>query len=174
MSFSRDYGIQNTNAGAFAPAALAARHARAVRGEARRSGHAGRAAAHRPHGRQAAGIGDSADGPDVSKEEGCAWELVKKVVGDGEGEVVGAAVQLAKLVAENSPDSVVVTRESVKLGREAHWGGGREEAGGSDMAAAAECWGEPRGGREGCRGEEEAAVDGVKVVGTSNNAFSVV
>jgi enoyl-CoA hydratase/carnithine racemase len=40
------------------------------------------------------------------------------VVGDRENEVVEAAVELAKMIANNSPDAVIVTRESVKMGWE--------------------------------------------------------
>ncbi|KAI1335795.1 enoyl-hydratase [Xylariaceae sp. FL0016] len=45
------------------------------------------------------------------------WGLVNEVVGDGE-DVVKAAVRWAELIAGNSPDSVIVSREGVKLGWE--------------------------------------------------------
>ena len=64
-------------------------------------------------------------GRPVSAEEAARWGLINSVVGDGEGEVVEAAVDLAKMIAANSPDSVFVTRESVKLGWE---GMGAEDA----------------------------------------------
>lgn len=64
-------------------------------------------------------------GRTVTADEACRWGLINKVVGDGEGEVVEAAVELAKMIADNSPDSVIVTRESVKLGWE---GIGAEDA----------------------------------------------
>lgn len=64
-------------------------------------------------------------GRTVSADEACSWGLINKVVGDREGEVVEAAVELAKMIAENSPDSIIVTRESVKLGWE---GMGAEDA----------------------------------------------
>jgi enoyl-CoA hydratase/carnithine racemase len=47
--------------------------------------------------------------------------LVNKVVGAGDGpgsEVVKAAVMMAEMIAENSPDSVIVSREGIKLGWE--------------------------------------------------------
>ena len=61
----------------------------------------------------------------VPAEEAREWGLVNKVVGDRDGEVVEAAVEYARLIAANSPDSVIVTRESVKLGWE---GIGAEDA----------------------------------------------
>jgi enoyl-CoA hydratase/carnithine racemase len=64
-------------------------------------------------------------GRTVSAQVAKEWGLVNKVVGTKEGEVVDAAVEYAKMIAENSPDSIIVTRESIKLGWE---GLGAEEA----------------------------------------------
>ena len=64
-------------------------------------------------------------GRTVPAEEAREWGLVNKVVGDEEGEVVKAAVEYAKMIAENSPDAVIVTREGIKLGWE---GLGADEA----------------------------------------------
>ncbi|KAK5020614.1 enoyl-CoA hydratase [Cryomyces antarcticus] len=58
-------------------------------------------------------------GRTLPAEEAREWGLVNKVVGDGDGEVVAAAVEMATLVAENSPDAVIVSREGIKLGWEA-------------------------------------------------------
>ncbi|KAK5163906.1 uncharacterized protein LTR77_010300 [Saxophila tyrrhenica] len=58
-------------------------------------------------------------GRTISAAEAREWGLVNKVVGDGDGEVVNAAVEYAKMIAANSPDAVIVTRESIKLGWEA-------------------------------------------------------
>jgi len=57
----------------------------------------------------------------VSAKEAAEWGLINKVVDD----VVGGAVEMAKLIAENSPDAVIVSREGVKFGWE---GVGAEEA----------------------------------------------
>jgi enoyl-CoA hydratase/carnithine racemase len=57
----------------------------------------------------------------VSAKEAAEWGLINRVVDD----VVGEAVEMAKLVAENSPDAVIVSREGVKFGWE---GVGAEEA----------------------------------------------
>ena len=63
-------------------------------------------------------------GRPVSADEALNWGLVNKVVGDAgaddgeESEVVKAAVQYAEMIAANSPDAVIVTRESVKMGWE--------------------------------------------------------
>ncbi|QIX00948.1 hypothetical protein AMS68_006465 [Peltaster fructicola] len=60
----------------------------------------------------------------VSSQEALEWGLINKVVGDADGEVVDAAVEYAKAIAENSPDAVIVSREGLKLG----WDGlGAEE-----------------------------------------------
>lgn len=64
-------------------------------------------------------------GRTVSAEEAERWGLVNKVVGDRDGEVVEAAVEYAKMIADNSPDAVIVSREGVKMGWE---GVGAEEA----------------------------------------------
>ncbi|KAK5138142.1 hypothetical protein LTR08_004837 [Meristemomyces frigidus] len=61
----------------------------------------------------------------VPAQEAKEWGLVNKVVGDGEGEVVDAAVEYAKMIAENSPDAVIVSREGIKMGWE---GVGAEDA----------------------------------------------
>ena len=63
-------------------------------------------------------------GRTISADEAMEWGLLNKVVDDGEGEVVEAAVKYAKRIADNSPDAVIVTRESVKMGWE---GVGAEE-----------------------------------------------
>jgi len=67
-------------------------------------------------------------GRTLSAKEAESWGLVNKVVGSaGEGEsseVVKAAIKLAEEIAENSPDSVIVSREGIKLGWE---GVGAEE-----------------------------------------------
>lgn len=60
----------------------------------------------------------------VKAEEAERWGLINKVVGDEEGVVIDAAVEYAKMIAENSPDSVIVSREGIKLGWE---GVGAEE-----------------------------------------------
>jgi enoyl-CoA hydratase/carnithine racemase len=57
-------------------------------------------------------------GRTITADEAFQWGLVNKVTGDGEGEVVDAAVEYAKMIAANSPDAVIVTRESVKMGWE--------------------------------------------------------
>lgn len=56
-------------------------------------------------------------------EEAREWGLVNGVCGEGE-DVVGRAVGLAEMVSGNSPDSVVVSREGIKMGWE---GVGAEE-----------------------------------------------
>lgn len=61
----------------------------------------------------------------VPAEEAKEWGLVNKVVGDREGEVVEAAVEYATMIAENSPDAVIVSREGIKMGWE---GVGAEDA----------------------------------------------
>lgn len=61
----------------------------------------------------------------VSADEAREWGLINKVVGDGEGEVVQAALEYARMIAENSPDAVIVSREGLKLG----WEGLGAEAG---------------------------------------------
>ncbi|GAB7339724.1 hypothetical protein MBLNU457_6290t3 [Dothideomycetes sp. NU457] len=60
----------------------------------------------------------------VMAEEAERWGLINRVVGDEEGKVVGAAVEAARMIAENSPDAVQVSREGIKLGWE---GVGAEE-----------------------------------------------
>ena len=55
-------------------------------------------------------------GRTVTASEAQEWGLVNKVVGDDEGEVIGAAIDYARMIAANSPDAVIVTRESVNMG----------------------------------------------------------
>lgn len=61
-------------------------------------------------------------GRPVSAQEAAAWGLINKVVGSGgEGassEVVAEAMRLAEMIVDNSPDSVIVTREGIKMGWE--------------------------------------------------------
>ena len=57
-------------------------------------------------------------GRTVTAFEANEWGLINRVVGDGENEVVDAAIESAKLIAANSPDAVIVTRESIKMGWE--------------------------------------------------------
>lgn len=57
-------------------------------------------------------------GRTVPAAEAEKWGLINKVVGDEEGEVIDAAVEYAKMIADNSPDSVIVSREGIKLGWE--------------------------------------------------------
>lgn len=75
-------------------------------------------------------------GRPVSADEALDWGLINKVVGDKEKEVVDAAVEYAKMIAANSPDAVIVSREGIKLGWE---GMGADEA----TAYALEYW-QPR------------------------------
>ncbi|KAK6592254.1 enoyl-hydratase [Botrytis cinerea] len=55
-------------------------------------------------------------------EEAMEWGLVNRVVGTGKS--VEEAIKLAELIAANSPDSVIVSREGIKMGWE---GVGAEE-----------------------------------------------
>ena len=64
-------------------------------------------------------------GRTLTADEAREWGLINKVVGDREGEVVEAALEYAKAIGANSPDSVIVTRECIKMGWE---GVGAEEA----------------------------------------------
>ncbi|KAF2164356.1 hypothetical protein M409DRAFT_25235 [Zasmidium cellare ATCC 36951] len=64
-------------------------------------------------------------GRPVLADEAMDWGLINKVVGDEDGEVVEAAVEYAKMIAANSPDAVIVSREGIKLGWE---GMGADEA----------------------------------------------
>lgn len=53
----------------------------------------------------------------VTAQEAEQWGLINRVVSDNEeGGVVGQAVQMAKVIAENSPDAVIVSREGIKIG----------------------------------------------------------
>jgi enoyl-CoA hydratase/carnithine racemase len=61
-------------------------------------------------------------GRTVSADEAREWGLVNKVV--GEGKAVEEAIEIAELICANSPDSVIVSREGVKMGWE---GVGAEE-----------------------------------------------
>jgi enoyl-CoA hydratase/carnithine racemase len=69
-------------------------------------------------------------GRTLSAQEAEKWGLVNRVVSSaraGEGpdsEVVKEAIRMAEMIAENSPDSVIVSREGIKLGWE---GVGAEE-----------------------------------------------
>jgi len=63
-------------------------------------------------------------GRTVSPQEALSWGLINKVVGDRDGEVVEAAIEYARMIAENSPDAVIVSREGIKMGWE---GVGAEE-----------------------------------------------
>ncbi|GIJ98654.1 hypothetical protein Aspvir_000772 [Aspergillus viridinutans] len=53
----------------------------------------------------------------VSAEEAKEWGFVNEVV-DEANQVVKRAIEIAELIAANSPDSVVVSREGIKLGWE--------------------------------------------------------
>ena len=55
-------------------------------------------------------------GRTLSADEAREWSLVNKVVGKGKS--VEEAIKIAQLIAGNSPDSVIVSREGVKLGWE--------------------------------------------------------
>lgn len=68
-------------------------------------------------------------GRTVPAAEAEKWGLINKVVGDEEGEVIDAAVEYAKMIADNSPDSVIVSREGIKLG----WEGVSAEDGTSQL-----------------------------------------
>ena len=57
----------------------------------------------------------------VGAEEALGWGLVNRIVED---DVVGAAVSTARVVASNSPDSVIATREGLRKG----WIGKEAEA----------------------------------------------
>lgn len=57
-------------------------------------------------------------GRNVSAEEAERWGLVNELV-DGEADaVVKRAVEVAEMIAANSPDAVIVSREGVKMGWE--------------------------------------------------------
>lgn len=61
----------------------------------------------------------------VSAEEAERWGFVNEVVDvKGGGDVVGRTLEVARQIAGNSPDAVIVSREGVKLGWE---GVGAEE-----------------------------------------------
>ncbi len=61
-------------------------------------------------------------GRTLKAEEAREWGLVNRVV--GKGRCVEEAVRLAELIVANSPDSVIVSREGIKMGWE---GVGAEE-----------------------------------------------
>jgi enoyl-CoA hydratase/carnithine racemase len=61
-------------------------------------------------------------GRTLSAEEAREWGLVNKVV--GKEEVVAESIKVAEVIAGNSPDSVIVSREGIKMGWE---GVGAEE-----------------------------------------------
>ncbi|PNS17924.1 3-hydroxypropionyl-coenzyme A dehydratase [Sphaceloma murrayae] len=54
-------------------------------------------------------------GRTVSAKEAAGWGLINGVV---QGDVVAEAVKMGQMIAENSPDAVIVSREGVKLGWE--------------------------------------------------------
>ncbi|KAF7170200.1 hypothetical protein CNMCM6106_004993 [Aspergillus hiratsukae] len=53
----------------------------------------------------------------VSAEEAKGWGFVNEVVDEAD-QVVKRAIEIAELIAANSPDAVVVSREGIKLGWE--------------------------------------------------------
>ncbi|KAF1353998.1 ClpP/crotonase-like domain-containing protein [Delphinella strobiligena] len=58
-------------------------------------------------------------GRDVTAAEAAEWGLINKVVkGEEERAVIDEAIEYAKMIAVNSPDSVIVSREGIKLGWE--------------------------------------------------------
>ncbi|CUS08083.1 unnamed protein product, partial [Tuber aestivum] len=59
----------------------------------------------------------------LSSSEAREWGLVNRVVGDGEGEALTAAVAVAEEIAGNSPDSVIVSRAGLRSA----WEGGSVE-----------------------------------------------
>ncbi|CAD6446419.1 271f17ce-81b3-45b4-b7da-a0a760cfa961-CDS [Sclerotinia trifoliorum] len=61
-------------------------------------------------------------GRTLGAEEAMEWGLVNRVVGTGKS--VEEAIKMAELIAANSPDSVIVSREGIKMGWE---GVGAEE-----------------------------------------------
>jgi enoyl-CoA hydratase/carnithine racemase len=63
-------------------------------------------------------------GRPVSATEAEKWGLVNHVVEGGNDGVVKAAIEIAKTIAENSPDAVIVSRQGVAIGWE---GVGAEE-----------------------------------------------
>jgi len=58
----------------------------------------------------------------LSAKEAESWGMVNRVVGNGgdgvNSDVVKEAIRIAEEIAENSPDSVIVSREGIKLGWE--------------------------------------------------------
>lgn len=60
-------------------------------------------------------------GRTVSADEAREWGLINTVT---DGEVVDEALRYAKMIAENSPDAVIISREGIKMGWE---GVGAEE-----------------------------------------------
>lgn len=59
-------------------------------------------------------------GRNISAEKAREWGLVNHVVEDGEGKVVDKATEWAGVVAENSPDSVIVSKVGVDMGWKGH------------------------------------------------------
>ncbi|KAI1330907.1 enoyl-hydratase [Xylariaceae sp. FL0255] len=57
-------------------------------------------------------------GKSYSAQQMMEWGLVNEVVEGGEKEVVEAAMRWAEMIAKNSPDAVIVSREGLKLGWE--------------------------------------------------------
>lgn len=97
-------------------------------------------------------------GREISAGEARAWGLVNEVVGEGGGGgVVQRAIEWARIVVGNSPDSVVVGKEGVGLGWEALGveegseelvrGGWRRVEGGENMREGVRAWVERRGAR---------------------------
>lgn len=54
-------------------------------------------------------------GRTITAQQFCEWGLCNLVVGEGES-VVDKALEYAKMIAANSPDSVIVTREGLSMG----------------------------------------------------------
>lgn len=55
-------------------------------------------------------------GRNVSADEARQWGLVNAVTGEGWGQVVKKAVELATIIAGNSPDSVIVSKAGIEEG----------------------------------------------------------
>lgn len=55
-------------------------------------------------------------GRTLSAEEGKTWGFVNEIVRDGEA--VNKAMEYAEMISDNSPDSVIVSREGIKMGWE--------------------------------------------------------
>lgn len=69
-------------------------------------------------------------GRNVTAAEAAEWGLINKVVeGEEERAVIDESIEYAKMIAENSPDSVIVSREGIRLG----WEGVSAEAGTKEL-----------------------------------------